>query len=342
MNAARHQAALVPGNRLHLSEGPIDLVIWADGEPGAVRDAYRAAERRFDGLLAELVAELALLRTPMRADVSLVPDPSVPSPPVGEGQGGGDRRTTEVGSPPTPNPSPQGGGGSAPNSWQAGADIRGPHAALQGPIARRMAQVCWPHRAQYITPMAAVAGAVAEAVLAAMTAAAPLTRAYVNNGGDIALHLTPGTSLAVGIVRSLEKTAPEGYVTITHTMPIRGIATSGRHGRSFSLGIADAVTVLARDAPAADAAATLIANAVNLDDPAITRRPARDLDPDSDLGDLLVTVNVGQLAPAQIATALDAGLTRAEDMRRAGLIDAALLTLGGEWRSTGVPAISPH
>ena len=35
---------------------------------------------------------------------------SVPSPLVGEGQGGGDRRTSEVGSPPTPNPSPQGGG----------------------------------------------------------------------------------------------------------------------------------------------------------------------------------------------------------------------------------------
>ncbi len=33
-----------------------------------------------------------------------------PSPPVGEGRGGGDRRTSAVGSPPTPNPSPQGGG----------------------------------------------------------------------------------------------------------------------------------------------------------------------------------------------------------------------------------------
>ncbi|HEX6001848.1 MAG TPA: urea ABC transporter permease subunit UrtC [Hyphomicrobiaceae bacterium] len=35
----------------------------------------------------------------------------VPSPLVGEGQGGGDGGTFEVGSPPTPNPSPQGGGG---------------------------------------------------------------------------------------------------------------------------------------------------------------------------------------------------------------------------------------
>jgi very-short-patch-repair endonuclease len=38
---------------------------------------------------------------------------TVPSPLVGEGQGGGDSRTSEVGSPPTPNPSPQGGGESA-------------------------------------------------------------------------------------------------------------------------------------------------------------------------------------------------------------------------------------
>jgi hypothetical protein len=200
-----------------------------------------------------------------------------------------------------------------------------------------MAQACWPHRAYYITPMAAVAGAVAEATLAAMTAAAPLARAYVNDGGDIALHLTPGTSLAVGVVRSLEKAVPDGDVRVNHAMPVRGIATSGRHGRSFSLGIADAVSVLAGDAPAADAAATLIANAVNVDDPAITRRRARDLDPDSDLGDLPVTTAVGPLAPAQIAAALAAGVARAEDMRRAGLIEAALLTLAGEWRSVGAP-----
>ena len=276
--------AMLSGNRLHLSQGPIDLVIWADGVPADVARAYRAAERRFDGLLAELCAELPLLRAPL-----------------------------------------------------------GDHfPALHGPIAKRMAEACWPHRAVFITPMAAVAGAVAEAVLAAMTAAAPLARAYVNDGGDIALHLTPGTSLGIGVVRSLETAAPEGEVRIGYDMPVRGIATSGRHGRSFSLGIADAVTVLARDAPAADAAATLIANAVSVDDPAVARRPARDLDPDSDLGDLPVVVDVGPLAPAQIAAALDAGLARAETLRQADLIEAALLTLAGEWRSVGgVPVAGP-
>jgi uncharacterized protein len=279
MLAKRHQTAMLPGSRLHLNEGPIDLVIRADGEPAAVAEAYRAAERRFDGLLPELVAELPLLRTPLGDEFPV----------------------------------------------------------LQGPIARRMAEACWPHRADFITPMAAVAGAVAEAVLAAMTAAAPLSRAYVNDGGDIALHLTPGTSLAIGVVRSLERAVPEGEVRVVYDMPIRGIATSGRHGRSFSLGIADAVTVLARDAPSADAAATLIANAVTVDDPAVTRRPARDLDPDTDLGDLPVVVGVGPLSAAQMATALDAGVARAEALRRAGLIEAALLSLAGEWRSVGAP-----
>ena len=234
-----------------------------------------------------------------------------------------------------------GGGESGSGLPQREWVIHGPHASLQGPIARRMAQVCWPHRAVYITPMAAVAGAVAEAVLAAMTAAAPLSRAYVNDGGDIAVHLAPGTSLAIGVVRSLLKAVPEGEVRISYDMPVRGIATSGRHGRSFSLGIADAVTVLARDAPSADAAATIIANAVNIDDPAITRRPAHDLDPDTDLGDLPVTVDVAPLSPDKIAAALDAGLARAEEMRRADLIAAALLTLAGEWRSVGAPVAVP-
>ena len=67
---------------------------------------------------------------------------------------------------------------------------------------------------------------------------------------------------------------------------MRGVATSGWRGRSFSLGIADAVTVLAATAAAADAAATIIANAVDLPGhPAIARRPASELEDDSDLGD---------------------------------------------------------
>ena len=211
---------------------------------------------------------------------------------------------------------------------------------LAGPVARRMAAAVWPHRAVFVTPMAAVAGAVADEVLAAVVAGRDLARAYVNDGGDIALHLTPGERFAAGLVADLEAPAIDGIATVTAEMPVRGLATSGRSGRSFSLGIADAVTVLARDAAAADAAATLIANRVDLDHPAIERRPAASLRDDSDLGDLPVTVAVGPLPPVAIEAALDAGAAEAERMRRAGLIVAAALFLRGRHRIAGplVPA----
>ena len=199
---------------------------------------------------------------------------------------------------------------------------------LQGPVARRMAEAVWPHRAVFITPMAAVAGAVADEMLQAMLVGRTLDKAYVNDGGDIAIHLAPEHSLRAGIFAQ----ALDGAVTLTHDRPVRGIATSGRGGRSFSLGIADSATVLARTAAAADAAATLIANAVNIDHPAIERRPARELDPDSDLGDLPVTVSVGELPRDAIDKALDRGLAEARRLRRLGLIDSAAISLRGEWR----------
>ena len=113
--------------------------------------------------------------------------------------------------------------------------------------------------------------------------------------------------------------------------PARGVATSGRHGRSFSLGIADAVTVLARTASQADAAATIIANAVDLPGhPAIIRCPAHDLQPDSDLGARLVTRDVGELSDCEIADALEAGAVCARQLLAARLIEGAALRLHGE------------
>ncbi len=211
------------------------------------------------------------------------------------------------------------------------------HPLLQGPVARRMAEAVWPQRAVYITPMAAVAGAVADEMLQALVRGRTLDKAYVNDGGDIAIHLTPGHELRAGIFA----TALDGVARLAFEQPVRGIATSGRGGRSFSLGIADSATVLATTAAAADAAATLIANAVNLDHPAIERRPARDLDPDSDLGDLPVTVAVGPLPDAAIAQALDSGAAEARRLRLCGLIEAAALSLGGQWRlETGGTALA--
>lgn len=204
-----------------------------------------------------------------------------------------------------------------------------------GPVARRMVAAVWPHRRVHVTPMAAVAGAVADEVLAAMVAGRELRRAYVNDGGDIALFLQPGERFETGIVGRLEAPAIDAVAAIDAAMPVRGIATSGRSGRSFSLGIADAVTVLAQSAAAADAAATLIANAVDVDHPAVVRRPARELDETSDLGDRLVTVAVGPLEPETVAAALDAGAAAAEAMRARGRIHAAALMLAGAVRTVG-------
>jgi ApbE superfamily uncharacterized protein (UPF0280 family) len=199
---------------------------------------------------------------------------------------------------------------------------------LQGPVARRMTAAVWPLRAVYITPMAAVAGAVADEMLQALVKERDLDRAYVNDGGDIAIHLAPGQELRAGIFVA----ALDGMVRLSHDQPARGMATSGWRGRSFSLGIADAVTVLAQSAAAADAAATMVANAVNVDHPSIERRPARDLDPDSDLGELPVTVAVGALPASAIARALDNGAAEARRLRLLGLIEGAALSLNGAWR----------
>lgn len=198
---------------------------------------------------------------------------------------------------------------------------------LAGPVARRMVDAVWPHRARFITPMAAVAGAVADEMLAALIAGRRLGKAYVNDGGDIALHLTSGEAFTAGIVGDLMAPAIDGRAIITADSRIRGIATSGRGGRSFSLGIADAVTVLAKTGAEADAAATMIANAVNVDHPSIVRQPAASIDPDSDLGERRVTILVGELGAGAVDAALDAGEAEARRLAQAGLIQGAMLQL---------------
>jgi ApbE superfamily uncharacterized protein (UPF0280 family) len=265
---------LADGRRLHLQDGPIDLIVEVHGSETNRRAAYDAAARRFTGLLDELCDELPLLRR--------AADPA--------------------------------------------------RCELQGAVARRMDAAVAPFALDhFITPMAAVAGAVAEEILGAMLDAARLERSYVNNGGDIALHLGHGEHFTVGL---MDRPDPPGLmrtIIVDADDPTRGVATSGRHGRSFSLGIADAVTVLARTASQADAAATIIANAVDLPGhPAIVRCPAHDLQPDSDLGARLVTRDVGELTGHEIEDALESGAACARNLLTAGLIDGAVLRLQGE------------
>jgi len=267
---------LPDGRRLHLHDGPIDLIIEANGEPRAVSTAYEAAARRFVSILDELCSELPLLRT------------------------------------------------------RAQANSERP----RGAVAQRMFAAVEPYCGDcFITPMAAVAGSVAEAILESMIVTATLERAYVNNGGDIALYLADSQCYKIGMVEWPDRPSLFGSLEISAADPVRGIATSGWRGRSFSLGIADAVTVLADSASAADAAATVIANAVNLPGhPGITRVPAREISPDSDLGDLLVTRGVELLSDSEIAAALDSGVRVAETLRTQGLIHSSALCLQGHTR----------
>lgn len=210
---------------------------------------------------------------------------------------------------------------------------------LRGPVARRMWSACAPFSSGFITPMAAIAGSVAQELIACYQRPG-IERAWLNNGGDIALHLAPGHSVRVGLfsdlarfdLRDVGPLDTDGRFEIGADMPVRGVATSGWRGRSFSLGIADSVTVLAATAAEADAAATVIANAVNVDDAAIHRLPADQCKDDSDLGDIPVTREVGPLAPAQVRRALDAGAACAAGLQGRGLILAAVLVCQQQWR----------
>jgi ApbE superfamily uncharacterized protein (UPF0280 family) len=268
------QRAQLPDGRWHFQHGPIDIIIGADGDAGALKHAHAQAWQRFSAILQELVQELSALRRPIHGDCP-----------------------------------------------------------VQGPIARRMWLACRPYQNSLITPMAAVAGSVAQELLQFYQAAG-INRAWINNGGDIAIRLAANQSVRIGCYTSLERFNAEQLkngitldqqIEICSDSDVRGVATSGWRGRSFSLGIADSVTVLACTAAQADAAATVIANAINIDDARVIRRPACSVKDDSDLGNRLVTVDVPPLPPRLIQRALAAGLASALTLRAKGLVSSAVM-----------------
>ena len=273
------QQALLPGNRLHLQHGPINLVIKAYGGDAEVCRAYERAKRRLSGMLQSLVDNLSLLRLPEIPACARVTDAT----------------------------------------------------------SQQMISAAKRFEGHFVTPMAAVAGAVADSILAAMKKTDGLHKIYVNNGGDIALHLAPGQHMQIGIVPTLAAATPDASLCVTGGDGIGGIATSGWDGHSMSQGIADAVTVIAASGAIADVAATLVANQVDCIDEEIERCPALDLDPDSDLGDRLVTVKVGKLPENAINNALDRGEQFALSLIRRGIIHGTLLSLQGHNRTVGLP-----
>ena len=286
---------LLPDGRWHFQHGPIDCIVSAEGEAGAAAECIEHAWSRFCMVLEELVEELPVLR----ADLS--------SPVL--------QRVVPL-----------------------------------GRVGRRMVSACRPHASEgrFITAMAAVAGSVAEEIVASFDDPR-ICRASVNNGGDIALVLRGDGAFDVGVVtdpsadhRHPERSegsrlvpAPAGRFRVEARSPVRGIATSGWRGRSFSLGIADSVTVLATRASIADAAATVIANAVDVDDARIVRAPASSVRDDTDLGHRLVVRRVPPLPAVLVEQALDRGVREAEAQIGAGRIIAAVLSLQGRWRVCG-------
>jgi ApbE superfamily uncharacterized protein (UPF0280 family) len=279
MNPRAQMRMLPDGRRLHLHDGPMDLIVEAFGAAEQIEAAYHAACNRFVHVLDELCGELSLLRRVCTSE----------------------------------------------SEWP------------EGSVARRMMSAVMPYACQcFITPMAAVAGAVAEEILGTMVKTANLSRAYVNDGGDIALHFGVGERFVIGMLGRPGVPSLFGMTTLTAEDAVRGIATSGWRGRSFSLGIADAVTVLGDRAAAADAAATIIGNAVDLPGhPAIMRIPACELAPDSDLGNIPVTQAVGELSARDVDEALENGVTLATKLLRMSLIRAAALHLHGQTKTVG-------
>ena len=110
-----------------------------------------------------------------------------------------------------------------------------------------------------VGPMAAVAGAIAEHVgkdLLSYT-----DEVVVENGGDI--FIKTGSPVTVGIFAGPSPFSMHiGLRVDPEKKPVSICTSSGTIGHSLSLGKADAVCVISKSCPLADAAATLIANHV--------------------------------------------------------------------------------
>ena len=173
------------------------------------------------------------------------------------------------------------------------------------------------------TPLAAVAGATSD-IVADYLLKTRATKIIVNNGGDIAIRLREGDSAIVGLRLNLTRPDYEYLALIDRDC---GICTSGIGGRSFTLGVADGVTVIADKASIADAAATFLGNKTSVNSPTVKKVLAEFVYPDTDLLGVEVTQSVGDLSEDEIETALSRGKKEALMLMKRRLIEGAVISV---------------
>lgn len=211
------------------------------------------------------------------------------------------------------------------NGWTADFDE---------PLLNRMVEAAAKSGRKDLGPMATVAGTVAEAVAAELESAGA-SRGIVENGGDLAIFLSPADTVSVGVRLGVARAAPEYRLPLSGGLGARwGVCSSGVGGRSLTRGVADTALVVARSAPVADAVATALGNACDVDSPAVRRAPAEALRPDTDIGGLTVTESVGELSRAEVEEALANAIAYANGLTASGTILGALVGLRGELRVT--------
>lgn len=217
------------------------------------------------------------------------------------------------------------------------AEVRAPalliEEAPKGRLIRTMWEACRAIGAPDLTPMAAVAGTIADAT-ADLLVDLGATRVTVNNGGDIAVRVKHGETVAVGIRPDVAGREITHRVAVMADMSVGGVCTSGLGGRSFTRGVASAATVFGPTAAIADAAATAIANASYVPADVVFRRRAEDFDPETDLTGLEITCAVGNLTISEIETALDQAIRRTNRLVDLGLILGACVVVKGRMAAT--------
>jgi len=209
-----------------------------------------------------------------------------------------------------------------------GRDYRGLISRVADPLALKMAASVQTVGDDDLTPMAAVAGTMADAV-ADFLFERGMTRVLVDNGGDAAIRSCDGEPVTVGIRPRVDRAAITNVVVLGPERTSWGVATSGLGGRSLTRGVLDAATIVAADASLADAAATAVANAGHIADRAVVRGPAEEIDPHTDIAGLEVTLRVGQLAEESKRRAVDRAMRRAEQLIADRIVFGAFVACQG-------------